>query len=151
VAVVCSGAKSILDLPATLEALETRRVPVIGLGVAELPGFYATSSGLPLAHRVETPEEAARAFALHRSVPGGGGMLVVQPPPAELAIPSDEVEAWIEKAVAATSNLRAGEVTPAILAFLAEASEGRTLLTNIGLVVNNARTAARVAVALAAA
>jgi pseudouridine-5'-phosphate glycosidase len=149
VAVVCSGAKSILDLRATLEALETRRVPVVGLGVGELPAFYAASSGLSLAHRVESPEEAARAFALHRSVPGAGAMLIVQPPPGELAIPLDEIEAWIERAVAEGADRRGGSVTPALLAYLADASEGRTLRTNIGLIVNNARTAASVAVVLA--
>jgi pseudouridine-5'-phosphate glycosidase len=149
VAVVCSGAKSILDLRATLEALETRRVPVVGLGVGELPAFYSTSSGLSLGHRVETAEEAARAFAVHRALPGAGGMLIVQPPPDELAIPLAEVESWIEDALAAGDRVSGGEVTPAILGQLARASGGRTLRTNIGLIVNNARTAARIALALA--
>jgi pseudouridine-5'-phosphate glycosidase len=152
VAVVSSGAKSILDLPATLELLETRRVPVIGFKVDELPAFYSTSSGLPLPHRVESAEEAAAVIGLHLAIPGAGGILVVQPPPAELAIPFDEVETWIEDALreANAQHVTGGAVTPFVLSRVAERSGGRTLTTNIGLIVNNARTAARIAVALEA-
>ena len=151
VAVVCSGAKSILDLPATLELLETRRVPVIGYGVDELPAFYSPGSGLPLSHRVDTPEAAARAVAAHRSIPGAGGILIAQPPPPELAIEASEVEAWIADALrdAGERGVRGGAVTPHLLAFLADASGGRTLRVNIGLIVANARTAGRIASALA--
>jgi pseudouridine-5'-phosphate glycosidase len=151
IAVVCSGAKSILDLPATLELLETRRVPVIGLGVDELPAFYSASSGLRLAHRVEAPAEAAGVLALHLALDGSRGILFVQPPPAELAIPSDEVAAWIELAnvEAGQQGIRGGAVTPFILGRVAELSAGRTLRTNIGLIVNNARMAARIAMELA--
>jgi pseudouridine-5'-phosphate glycosidase len=151
VAVVCSGAKSILDLPATLELLETRCVPVIGLGVDELPAFYSASSGLHLAHRVESPTGAAAVLALHLALAGSGGILFVQPPPADVAIPSDEVVSWIERASADAqrSSIRGGEVTPFILGRVAELSEGRTLRTNIGLIVNNARMAAQIALALA--
>ena len=133
VAVVCSGAKSILDLPATLELLETVRVPVIGIGVDELPAFYSTSSGLPLAHRVDGPREAASVLAIH------------------LAIPANEFESWLGAAgsEAAAQGIRGGAVTPFVLGRLAELSDGRTLRTNIGLIVNNARMAARIAVALA--
>jgi pseudouridine-5'-phosphate glycosidase len=151
VAVACSGAKSILDLPATLELLETRRVPVVGLGVDELPAFYATSSGLPLAHRVDTPEAAAATVAAHLGLPGAGGILLVQPPPAELALDAEEVESWIAEATSAATNrgLRGGSVTPFVLSHIAEASGGRALAANIGLIVNNARMAARVALAVA--
>jgi pseudouridylate synthase len=151
VAVLCSGAKSILDLAATLELLETRRVPVIGLGVDELPAFYSTSSGLGLPHRVETPDEAAALIALHLAMPGSGGMLIVQPPPADLAIPPGEVTAWIEAAIAEASRqeIRGGAVTPFVLARAAELSGGRTVRTNIGLIISNARAAALIAVALA--
>ena len=151
VAVVCSGPKSILDVPATFELLETRRVPLVGYRVAELPAFYSTSSGLPLVHRVEDPEQAAAVLATHRSIAGNGGLLFLQPPPAELAIPLDEVEAWIEMATrdAAAHRITGGGVTPHVLSYLAEASEGRTLRANIGLIVNNARTAALIAVAVA--
>jgi pseudouridine-5'-phosphate glycosidase len=152
VAVVCSGAKSILDLPATLELLETRRVPVIGLGVDELPAFYSSSSGLRLAHRVESPAEAAAVVAKHLAVDGSRGILLVQPPPADLAIPADEVTTWIEAAnqEAVQRGLRGGAVTPFVLGRVTELSGGRTLRTNIGLIVGNARMAARVAMALAA-
>jgi pseudouridine-5'-phosphate glycosidase len=147
VAVVSSGAKSILDLPATLEMLETRRVPVVGYGVDELPAFYSTSSGLSLSHRVDGPAEAAAAVAAHRSIPGAGGMLIVQPPPAELAIDAAEVDAWIGDALAdaAAHGITGGAVTPHLLSFVARASGGRTLRVNIGLIVNNARSAGLIA------
>ncbi|MEX0625831.1 MAG: pseudouridine-5'-phosphate glycosidase [Chloroflexota bacterium] len=151
VAVVCSGAKSILDLSATLELLESRRVPVIGLGVDDLPAFYSVSSGLRLPHRVESAGEAAAVLALHRAIDGSGGILFVQPAPADLAIPSNEVASWIEaaNAEAAQRGIRGGAVTPFLLRRVAELSDGRALRTNIGLIVNNARMAARVAVAYA--
>jgi len=151
VAVVCSGAKSILDLPATLELLETRRVPVIGIGVDDIPAFYSTGSGLRMAHRVESPGEAAAVVATHFALDGSAGILLVQPPPADLAIPSDDVASWIEAASseAAQRGIRGGAVTPFVLGRVAELSGGRTLRTNIGLIVNNARLAARVAVELA--
>lgn len=151
VAVVCSGAKSILDLPATLELLEARRVPVIGLGVDELPAFYSASSGLRLAHRVEGPAEAAAVLAVHLAIEGSHAILFVQPAPADLAIPATEVASWLDvaNADAAQQGIRGGAVTPFLLGRIAELSDGRTLRTNIGLIVNNARTAARLAVALA--
>jgi pseudouridine-5'-phosphate glycosidase len=147
VAVLSSGAKSILDLRGTLELLETRRVPVVGYGVDELPAFYSTSSGLRVAHRVDGPEAAAAAITAHRSIPGAGGMLIVQPPPADLAIDRADVEAWIDDALrdAADNGVIGGAVTPHLLGHLARVSGGRTLLVNIGLIVNNARTAGRIA------
>lgn len=151
VAVVCSGAKSILDLPATLELLETRRVPVIGIGVDELPAFYAASSGLRLTHRVESPTDAAAVLSIHLAIDGSGGILFVQPPPADVAIPAAEIAGWIESAnaEAVAEGIRGGAVTPFILGRVADLSDGRTLTTNIGLIVNNARMAARIAVAIA--
>jgi pseudouridylate synthase len=150
VAVVSSGAKSILDLPATLEMLETRRVPVIGYGVDDLPAFYSTSSGLRVPHRVDGPEAAAAAIHAHRSIPGAGGILIVQPPPAELALDAVEVEAWIAEGLrsATASGIRGGAVTPHLLGHVARASGGRTLQTNIALIVGNARTAGAIASAL---
>jgi pseudouridylate synthase len=151
VAVVCSGAKSILDLPATLELLETRRVPVIGIGVDDLPAFYSSGSGLRLGHRVESPAEAAAVLSLHFALDGSAGILLVQPPPEDLAIPASEVGSWTEAAErdAAQRGLRGGSVTPFVLGRVAELSDGRTLRSNIGLIVNNARLAAQVAVELA--
>ncbi|HUF06707.1 MAG TPA: pseudouridine-5'-phosphate glycosidase [Candidatus Binatia bacterium] len=150
VAVICSGAKSILDLPATLELLETRRIPVVGYRVEELPAFYSLSSGLRLAHRVDGAGAAAAAIAAHRSIPGAGGMLIVQPPPADLAIDAAEVDAWISEALrdAEFMGVRGGAVTPHLLGHVARASDGRTLRVNVGLIVSNARTAGQIAAAL---
>jgi pseudouridylate synthase len=150
VAVVCSGAKSILDLPATAELLETRRIPVIGYGVDELPAFYSVGSGLRLAHRVDGPREAAEAIRAHRSVPGSAGLLLVQPPPAGLAIDAATLERWISDGLrdAEAAGARGGAVTPNVLGFVAAASGGRTLAVNVALVVANARTAGAVASAL---
>ena len=150
IAVVSSGAKSILDVPATLEMLETRRVPVIGYGVDELPGFYSIDSGLRVPHRVDGPEAAAAAIGAHRALPGAGGILIVQPAPAELALDAAEVEAWIGAGLrdAAATGVRGGAVTPHLLGFLARASGGHTLAVNIGLIVNNAGTAGAIASAL---
>jgi pseudouridylate synthase len=147
VAVVCSGAKSILDLPATLELLETRRVPVVGYRTDDLPAFYSTTSGLRVPHRVDGPDAAAAAIAAHRSIPGAGGILIVQPPPADLAIDRDEVEGWIREATADAERrgVRGSAVTPHLLGYLARVSGGRTLRVNIGLIVANARTAGAIA------
>ncbi|MEK6192069.1 MAG: pseudouridine-5'-phosphate glycosidase [Chloroflexota bacterium] len=152
VAVVCSGAKAILDLPATLELLETRRVAVIGLRTSELPAFYSATSGLPLTHTLDSPAAAARLIAAHRSLPGVGGLLLVQPPPAEVAIPADVLEGWIIEALdaAVAGGVRGAAVTPYVLSRVVEASGGRALRANIGLIVANAGAAAEVAVALSA-
>jgi pseudouridylate synthase len=152
VTVVCSGAKAILDLPATVELLESRRVPVVGLGTDELPAFYSRSSGLPLAHVAATPAMAARVVHAHRSVPGSAGLVIVQPPPEEVAIPAEEVSRWVATALVAaqTQGVRGTAVTPFLLGHLVEASEGRALRANIGLIVANAGAAAEVAVELGA-
>jgi pseudouridylate synthase len=147
VAVVCSGAKSILDLPATLELLETRRVPVVGYGTDELPAFYSIGTGLRVGHRVDDAAGAAAAIATHRSVPGAGGILIVQPPPADLALPAAEVNGWLAEALrdADAKGVVGGAVTPYLLGELARASNGRTLQANIGLILGNARLAGRIA------
>ncbi|HLY35183.1 MAG TPA: pseudouridine-5'-phosphate glycosidase [Candidatus Limnocylindria bacterium] len=149
VAVVCSGAKSILDLPATFELLETRRVPVVGIAVDELPAFYAARSGLPLSHVVAGPEEAALTMAAHLAIPGAGGILFVEPPPADLALDPAELDAWIAAALgqAEARSVHGGALTPFVLGRVADASGGATLRANIGLIVSNARMAARIAVA----
>ncbi len=152
VAVVCSGAKSILDLPGTHELLETHRVPVVGFGTDTLPAFYASSSGLPLNHRVDTAAEAAQVIAAHFSVAGSGGLLLVQPPPADLALDGTQVEGWIRDALLAAEqrSIRGAAVTPFVLSEIARASDGRALRANIGLIVNNARAAGAIASALGA-
>jgi pseudouridylate synthase len=152
VTVVCSGAKAILDLPATMELLESRRVPVVGLGTDELPAFYTRSSGIPIDHVVTTPASAARVVHSHRSVPGSAGLLIVQSPPEEVAVPPEEVNRWVATALAAADRqgVRGAAVTPFLLAHVVEASDGRALRANIGLVVANAGAAAEVAVELGA-
>jgi pseudouridine-5'-phosphate glycosidase len=152
VAVVCSGAKSILDLPATVELLESRRVPIVGLGTDELPAFYASTSGIRLGHVAATPADAARIVAAHRATPGSAGLLLVQPPPAAVAIPAPEVEAWVDAALRAADaeGIEGAAVTPFLLRRVADASHGRARRAHIGLIVANAGSAAEVAVALGA-
>jgi pseudouridine-5'-phosphate glycosidase len=147
VAVVCSGAKAILDLPATMELLESRRVPVVGLATDELPAFYSRTSGIRLSHVAPGPAEAAAIVTAHLAVPGAGGILLVNPPPVAVAIPAAEVTEWISSAVAAAEaeGVRGQAVTPFLLRHVAEASGGRALRANIGLIVDNARAAAEVA------
>ena len=155
VAVVCSGAKVILDLPKTVEMLETLGVPVVGYSTSEFPAFYSRESGLPLQHRVDTEDEAARLICVHRSLGrlalGGTspGMLIVNPPPARKALPRDQVEALISRAVAEAeaAGIRGKAVTPFLLKRLADDSGGKTLETNMALLVANASLAARIAVA----
>jgi pseudouridine-5'-phosphate glycosidase len=150
VLVVCAGAKAILDLPATIEYLETAGVPVLGLRTNEFPAFYSASSGL-LAARVETVGEAAKVWLAHRALGGGGGMLLAVPPPAEVALPPDEVESAIARALAKASaaDVRGQAVTPFLLAAVAEETHGESMRTNIALLRQNARVAAQVARAIA--
>lgn len=149
VLVVCAGAKAILDLPATLEYLETAGVPVIGLATDEFPAFYSSSSGLPVS-RVASVAEAAAVWQAHRAL-GGGGMLLAVPPPAEVALPRDEVELAIGRALAkaAAAGVRGQAVTPFLLTAVAEETHGESMRTNIALLRQNARVAAQVAKAIA--
>jgi pseudouridine-5'-phosphate glycosidase len=147
VAVVCSGAKSILDLPRTLEVLETQGVPIIGLDTDTLPAFYSRSSGLPIDVRVDTPEEAAAIVRAAGSLGLEHGLLIAVPVPAEDEMPSEAAEAAIQKATeeADAAGIHGKAVTPYILARVAELTEGVSRRANISLLVNNARTAARIA------
>jgi pseudouridine-5'-phosphate glycosidase len=123
---------------------------VIGYATGELPAFYAATAGLPLSHRVDDPAGAAAVIAAHRGVPGSGGLLFVQPPPSDVALDGQEVEAWISAALrdAVAVGVRGAAVTPHVLAHIARASGGRALRANVALIVNNAATAGRIAVAL---
>jgi len=152
VAVVCAGAKSILDLPATLEVLETRGVPVIGYGTDEFPAFFTASSGLPVDHRVDTPEELAAVLRAHRDLALPGGVLVANPIPAADALDADDIAARIDQAIgdAEAAGVTRKELTPYLLARINDLTGGRSLVANIALVRNNAAVAARTAVALAA-
>jgi pseudouridine-5'-phosphate glycosidase len=151
VLVVCAGAKAILDLPATLEYLETVGVPVLGLGTDEFPAFYSASSGLSIPARVETPEQAAAVWRAHREHGGAGGMLLTVPPPADVALARDEIDGAIERALAKAkaAGVRGQAVTPFLLAAVAEETHGESMRTNIALLRQNARVAAQVARALA--
>ena len=148
--VVCAGAKAILDLPATLEVLETLGVLVVGYGTAELPAFYSVSSGLPLPTRADTPQEIALIWRAHQQYGGGTGMLVCVPPPAEVALPRAEAEAAISRALAAAAaaQVRGPAVTPFLLAAMAHETTGESVRTNVALLRNNASVAAQIAVAL---
>lgn len=150
VAVVCSGAKIILDLPRTLEVLESLGVPVVGYGTDRFPAFYARDSGLA----VPCVADVAGLAGLVRAQAELGwpsGLVVAQPPPADLALPAAELEAWIAVALgeARAAGIRGAAETPALLAALARRSEGRTVALNEALVLENARLAARLAAAVA--
>jgi pseudouridylate synthase len=152
VVTVCAGAKSILDLPLTLEYLETHSVPVIGYQTDELPAFYATTSGLRLPHRADTPEEvAAIARALWESGLGGG-LLVTCPIPQEHALPADVLDAATAEALRAAEaeGVHGPALTPFLLARVAQLTGGESVAANRALLLNNATQAARFARAYAA-
>jgi pseudouridine-5'-phosphate glycosidase len=144
---VCAGAKAILDLPKTLEALETLGVPVVGYGTDELPAFYSRSSGLRLDLRADTPGEVARLAQTHWDLGFRTGVLVVAPAPPEDEIPSDEISGVIREALeeATRRNLSGKAVTPFLLSRIAEKSSGRSLSANISLLKNNAAIAGAIA------
>lgn len=152
VMVICAGAKSILDLGLTLEYLETKGVTVIGYGVDELPAFYTRRSGFGVDYRLDTPEELAAAFHVKRALGLRGGMLVANPIPEEYGMDKEEIDAAIEAALAEAKaqNIRGKATTPFLLAKVKELTGGDSLESNIRLVYNNARLAAKTAAALAA-
>jgi pseudouridine-5'-phosphate glycosidase len=151
VIVVCAGAKAILDLPLTLEWLETHGVPVLGYGTDSLPAFYTYSSGLPVDARVDTAREVAAVIRAKRHMGLQGGILVTVPPPRKEALAHDVVESAIRAALedAASQGVHGGEVTPYLLARIAEQTDGESIKANIALLRNNAIVAAQVAAALA--
>jgi pseudouridine-5'-phosphate glycosidase len=149
--VVCAGAKSILDLPATREALETHGVLVVGFRTDELPAFYSPRSGLPVDARVETPGEVAALWRAHRALEIPGALLLCVSPPPEEALEAEGVDGAIGRALrrAEAEGVQGKEVTPFLLQAVAEETGGRSLEANVALLRNNARVAAAVAVALA--
>lgn len=152
VAVVCAGAKAILDLPKTLEVLETGGVPVIGYRTGDFPAFYSRKSGLPLAAQVETPREAANAMKSHWDLGLESGLVLANPLPEANALDQNEIETFIGEALgeAEAEGVRGKDVTPFLLRRLGELSAGRTLSANIALVENNARLGGALAAAYAA-
>jgi len=152
VIVVCAGAKAILDIPKTLEVLETRGVPVVTCGSDEFPAFWSRASGLPSPLRVDTAQEVAAFQHSRRALGIEGGILVANPVPSADEIPRQEMETFIQTALKAADEqaIVAKAVTPFLLDHIFHQTSGRSLKTNIALVENNARLAAEIAVALAA-
>jgi pseudouridine-5'-phosphate glycosidase len=152
VAVVCAGAKAVLDLPRTREALETLGVPVFGFATDEFPAFYRRSSGLRVDARFDEMPALAGAVRAHFEL-AGGGVVVANPVPAEHELPADVYERAIDAALASAERAQVAgrDVTPFLLEKLRELSQGRSVATNRALLLHNARVASRLAVALAAA
>lgn len=152
VMVICAGAKSILDLGLTLEYLETKGVTVIGYGTDELPAFYTRKSGFGVDYRLDTPEELAKAFHVKRELGLRGGMLVTNPIPEEYSMDATTINRAIDDAVAEakTQGIHGKATTPFLLAKIKDLTGGDSLDSNIQLVFNNARLAAKTAVALSA-
>ena len=145
--VVCSGAKIVLDLPATREWLETHAVTVVGYQCDELPAFYSRASGLPIDARVETPAEVARIFHSQRSLGIESALLVVVPVPAKFEVPAEELQIVLNTALedAEWKAIGGPGLTPFLLNQMAERSGGATLRANIALLENNASVAAAIA------
>ena len=147
VAVVCAGAKSILDIGLTLEYLETKGVPVIGFGTDEMPAFYTRSSGFNVDYRMDTPEEIAAAVSEKARLGIAGGTLIVNPVPEEYSMDRAKIDAVIEAAVekAKALGIKGKKITPFLLAEIKDVTGGESLETNIALVYNNVRLAAKIA------
>lgn len=149
VAVVCAGAKSILDLPLTLEVLETQGVPIVGYQTPNLPAFYTRDSGMALPHSVDNVSEAAATFNAWRDLGADSGLLFTNPVPEADALSNDEMETIIDKAIAEAdaNGVKGAAVTPFVLGKVVELSGGRSLKANIALLINNAKLAGEIAIA----
>jgi pseudouridine-5'-phosphate glycosidase len=145
--VVCAGAKAILDLPATLEYLETMGVPVIGYKTDEFPAFYSRESGLGVSARLDSPEEIADFAKAHWNLGMKGGILVTNPIPEKDAIPASKIEPMIAKASAEAieQGIHGQKLTPFLLGRISELTKGKSLKANLALLLNNARLAAEIA------
>ena len=150
VLVVCAGAKSILDLPATYEVLETQGVPVIGYQTNEFPAFYTSTSGLPVDLRVDSPEEAALVALKSWEVGLSSAVLLVVPPPVETALSAQSMEGAVQEALAEAEaeSIHGAATTPFLLKRVSELTGGQSLLANLALLKNNARVAAMIAAAM---
>lgn len=151
VAVVCSGVKSILDIPRTLEYLETKGVAVIGYKTDTLPAFYTRSSGLSVDYRCDSAAEVAATLRTKNELEIDGGTLIAVPVPHEHALENAAIDAVIDAAIIEMNekNVSGKEATPFLLAKIAERTDGKSLVANIQLILNNARVASQIAVALA--
>ncbi len=152
VAVVCSGAKSILDLPLTLEVLETQGVPVLGMGTDTLPAFYSRSCGLPVDMRIDSAQQAASVIQAAEQLDAQHGLLFAVPVPEADELPSDIAEKAIEQATrdAAERGIGGKDVTPFVLGRVVELTGGQSKRANTALLINNARVGGQIAAALAA-
>ena len=150
--IVCSGAKIVLDLPATREWLETHGVTVVGYGCDEMPAFYSRGSGLPIDIRCDSPAEVAELFRAQQDLEIARALLVTVPVPLEFEVPATMLESALNEALdqAAQQLVTGRQLTPFLLSHMAQASRGATLEANIALLENNARVAAEIACALAA-
>jgi pseudouridylate synthase len=150
--VVCAGAKALLDLPRTVEVLETAAVPVLGWRTEELPAFYASASGLPVTARVESAEEVARIAVAGWGLGLGNGVLVGVPPPVGRTLENARVEQALADALAEADRrgVRGPAITPFLLSAVADATGGESVEANLALLENNARVGAEIAVSLAA-
>ena len=148
--VVCSGAKIVLDLPATREWLETFGVTVLGYGVEEMPAFYSRTSGLPVDARIDSPQQAARIHLAQRALKTEGAILVTVPVPADMEVSAAMLEEVLNAALdeAERNGIKGRELTPFLLTRMSQESQGATLRANISLLENNARVAALIARAL---
>lgn len=148
--VVCAGAKAILDLPATLEYLETMSVPVVGYGTDEFPAFYSRESGLDVSVRLDSPQEIVRFAQAHWEAGLQSAVLVANPLPETEAVPRSEMEPYIRQAnrEAHEKGIHGKEVTPFLLQRINELTNGKSMKANLALLLNNARLAAQIAGAL---
>lgn len=147
VTVICSGAKSILDLPKTLEVLETHGVAVIGFGTNEFPAFYSRSSGIPVLHRLDSAEEVAQLMMFQRHLSMNNGIVIANPIPAEAEISDEEMTPFIHQAHQEAKHIKGQAVTPFLLKRIAELTAGKSLQANIELIKSNALLGAHIAVA----
>jgi pseudouridylate synthase len=147
---VCAGAKSILDLPATWERLETLGIPVVGFRTGELPGFFTASTGIKLTARAESAEEIAEMYRAHVALGRQQAMLVVNPPPASHALGRSVVEDAVRKAMseATTAGIGGAALTPFLLESVVKSTGGSSLPANLALLESNASVAAQVAAAM---
>ena len=147
VTVVCSGAKSILDLPKTLEMLETQGVPVIGYQTNEFPAFYSHSSDIPLLHRLDSADEIALLMSYQRKLNLTNGIIIANPIPKSAEIPHDQIRPLIKQAQQEIGNIHGKAITPFLLHRIAELTAGQSLKANIELIKSNAALGAKIAIA----